>query len=195
MIRKKQPSNKTQAKDRLPTPTNNRPTMTRDWAKFRRSLPGRKSKPPGTYDETRYKPEFDALAIELLQEGKSIYAMAADMGVSVDEVGAWRRKHSSFDQCIKKGLILSQAYWEEIARQNIISPTPGRFNVALWIFNMKNRFGWADRQDINQTTTNENTLKIDLSSLTDDQLDSMEEMDAKTLKRSLMVLNGGKGRE
>ena len=166
------------------TTPNKRPPMLRNWKTL---ITGSPKEP------SRYKPEYDQLAYEHMATGKSETVLAIELGVTMDELIAWKRKHPSFGESLKKGIAASQAWWEELARNNIISPTPGRFNVALWIFNMKNRFGWTDRQDINQTNTNESILKIDLSTLSDEQLSQMEGMEGKDLKKTLQVLNGGKG--
>ena len=49
---------------------------------------------------------------------------------------------------VKKGEQLSQAWWLNIARENIISKYQGdNINATLWYMNMKNRFGWKDKQE------------------------------------------------
>ena len=47
---------------------------------------------------------------------------------------------------IKRGLQLSQAWWEKQGRTNLISKYQGdTFNATLWYMNMKNRFKWVDK--------------------------------------------------
>jgi hypothetical protein len=51
--------------------------------------------------------------------------------------------------------MISHAWWERNGRENIDNKA---FNFSGWYMNMKNRFGWKDRQDITS-----NDKKVDNS--------------------------------
>lgn len=50
-----------------------------------------------------------------------------------------------FRTMVDVGRTMSQAYWMEQGRLNI---TNNKFNTSLWMFNMKNRFGWSEKADV-----------------------------------------------
>lgn len=49
-----------------------------------------------------------------------------------------------FSELVEYGRVLSHAWWMEQARKAINDKT---FNTSMWIFVMKNRFGWADKTE------------------------------------------------
>lgn len=62
----------------------------------------------------------------------------------------WIREEAAFSGTIKKGQQLEKAWWQNQGRTNMKDP---KFNSTLWYMNMKNRFGWADKQKIDTTIT------------------------------------------
>ena len=110
---------------------------------------------------SEYKPEFNQIALELMEQGASIVEVIAELDICRATLYDWTNKDSprfnqEFSDTIKTGLLKSQAYWEKIGRKYLIDETETdiqtgtskskRLNTAAWIFNMKNRFKdeWSD---------------------------------------------------
>ncbi len=54
----------------------------------------------------------------------------------------WLIEEPMFSETIKTGKILQEAWWSTQGRKNLQNKD---FNPALWYMNMKNRFGWSDK--------------------------------------------------
>lgn len=103
--------------------------------------------------------EWAAKLIELYTQGYSDAEVAAEMKITIREYYKQIAENSTFAKLVEFGRTLSLAWWEGQARKNISNKS---FNTPLWVFNMKNKFGWADRTEVK--TENEN-LNTDLDSL------------------------------
>ncbi len=96
---------------------------------------------------TKYKPEYCQLIIEHLKGGKSIETFPATIDVSRDSIYEWEKKHPDFSYSIKKARMLSQDHYENLGYMGMTGLIEG-FNATVWIFIMKNRFGWRDKTEI-----------------------------------------------
>ena len=94
---------------------------------------------------TDYREEYCQLAIDLMSEGASITEVAAECGVVKSTIYEWIDKFPEFSNAIKKGSELSEAWWERKGRKNLENK---EFSYVGWYMNMKNRFKWADKQEI-----------------------------------------------
>ncbi len=105
---------------------------------------------------TKYKKTMDDEAEEFLASGYSLHALAGHLMIDRDTLTEWMNEGGvyfkpSFSVSIKKGLDRGRTFWEEIGIKMSTSKHPGNF--VTWIFNMKNRYGWADKTEVKQETT------------------------------------------
>lgn len=102
---------------------------------------------------TKYMKEFPELLIEHMNQGFSFDSFPATVFEKTSgairfgktALYVWEKKYPEFANAKEIGQALSFNKWEKIAYDNLIAGTP--FNAAVWIFNMKNRFGWRDKME------------------------------------------------
>ncbi len=99
---------------------------------------------------TLYSPELCEKAIEYLKEGASIEELGLELDVGYTTIYRWMEQHEDFRQAVKKGREYSQGWWMKEAREAL---RDGKFNSTLWYMNMKNRFGWSDKQESTHNVT------------------------------------------
>lgn len=107
---------------------------------------------------TKYDPAFCEMAIEFMAEGYSKEALAGHLQISEDTLYEWIKVHKDFSEAIKIASKRSQLKWEKIGIDNILSTSEfdaqtkissnKALNSSVWIFNMKNRFGWNDKKEV-----------------------------------------------
>jgi hypothetical protein len=85
----------------------------------------------------------------LYGEGAADVEIARALGITIARFYALCDESDAFKNFAEKGRTLSQAWWYEQGRSGLFRE---KFNGALWNFNMKNRYGWADKVDTNDTT-------------------------------------------
>lgn len=88
--------------------------------------------------------------ISLYEEGASDVEIKAHIyrirgSFSNDLWDRWKRDEEEFSETIKAGKILSEAWWAGKGRKNLDNK---EFNFTGWYMNMKNRFGWSDKQEV-----------------------------------------------
>jgi hypothetical protein len=101
---------------------------------------------------TDYRPEYCEKVIELLKQGMSIEEIGLELDCGYRTVYDWMEKHPDFAQAIKKGREFSHAWWLKEGR---LALRDTKFSYTGWYMNMKNRFGWTDKQE------NSTTLSVD----------------------------------
>lgn len=112
-----------------------------------------------TYDAAVH---IDAMLV-LMAQGRSETQVSKAFGVSKNRFREWLSAHTELGQAYHFGVTLAEAYWEEqgqLAALGVLKTNP-----AVWIFTMKNRFGWTEKT--------EETLKgqMEVKQLDDGELD------------------------
>ena len=111
---------------------------------------------------TKYKPEYCEKVIEHMGQGLSFESFAGTIGVNQDTLHEWCKRHEEFSESKKIGREKSRIFWEKLG----IDGATGRlqyFNAATWIFNMKNRFNWTDKQELSTGENKSLTLSYNIA--------------------------------
>jgi hypothetical protein len=98
---------------------------------------------------------------DLPEDWKDIITKCGTDGGSATEVrcllgigeSAWAtllEDYPEFQRAEKERIALCEVWWE---RQGRRMTTDGQGNATVWIFNMKNRFGWRDKQEVDHTSS------------------------------------------
>ncbi len=82
-----------------------------------------------------------------MSRGFSFESFAGTKGISKKTLYNMAQANPSFLQAKEKGVEMSRHFWENIGIEAVQGRVPF-FNAATWIFNMKNRFSWRDKHEI-----------------------------------------------
>lgn len=94
----------------------------------------------------KYREEFCEMVIEHMAKGFSVESFGGVAGVTDNTIHTWMRTHKNFYASVKIGSSRSRRFWEQLGIDGASGKIPN-FNAATWIFNLKNRFGWTDKQE------------------------------------------------
>ncbi len=117
-----------------------------------------KSKPvPGR--PSAYKSEYCDQLIKHMEQGFSYESFAGSVGVSKQTIYDWEKAHPEFLDAKEIVVEKSRIFWEKIGIDHVVnisessededgnrSSSSKSLNPSVWIFNMKNRFKWRDKQ-------------------------------------------------
>lgn len=81
--------------------------------------------------------------IEHMTDGQSFTSYCAKYKIPRKTAYRWLDKYPEFKEAKEIGEHESQTWWEDLGRKLALEG-----NSAVYIFNMKNRFGWADRRSV-----------------------------------------------
>lgn len=109
---------------------------------------------------SKYKNEYCELLIEHLESGLSYEAFAGVIKVHLDTLYEWEKVHPNFSEAKRIGVQAGRLFWEKMGRAGAAGKIKN-FNCTAWIFNMKNRFGWRDKQDVNHSGGVDVLINID----------------------------------
>jgi hypothetical protein len=112
---------------------------------------GKKGRP------TKYSPKLCELLPAMFANGESVVEVCAELGIHKDTFFQWVKEYPDFSDSYKKGQELSEAWWTKVGRMGSLGKA--KIQPATWIFNMKNRFKWTDRQDMNVTGNMDITIE------------------------------------
>lgn len=93
---------------------------------------------------TKYTKEMCDVVVALMKVGASKAEVCAELDICHETFQNYQTKHKEFSEAVKKGEQLSMAWWEREGRINLKEKD---FSYTGWYMNMKNRFGWADKQE------------------------------------------------
>lgn len=92
-------------------------------------------------------PEWQQQLLDLYGEGGSDSEAAVILKLTLARFDQLYLEQPAFATIIDQCRTLSRAWWESQARKNLWNKD---FNTPLWNFNMKNRFGWADKSEVKE---------------------------------------------
>lgn len=109
---------------------------------------------------TKYNPKYCDTVIKEMSEGASLTEVAGELGICKDTLYQWQKEHSEFSDAIKKGVQLSEQWWQKVGRKSLWDK---EFNYTGWYMNMKNRFGWTDKQNVQHTGEGGGPIIVEIS--------------------------------
>lgn len=108
--------------------------------------------PDGRPKETldRLPDGWEKKIIDLASQGASEVELRGELDISNDLFYRWLEEEPHFSETIKKCKEKCQIWWEKNGRVNLENKD---FSYTGWYMNMKNRFGWKDKQEVAQDIT------------------------------------------
>ena len=118
------------------------------------------------------------MLIEHMGNGFSYESFPGSIGVSKQTIKKKKKSNSEFLDAKEVGIEKSRIFWEKLGIDHIVNESESSkelgsssksLNASVWIFNMKNRFQWRDKQpDETDVVVNNNNI----TTMSDAELDA-----------------------
>jgi|SRR5690625_2571073 len=92
---------------------------------------------------------WEEIVMECGQEGGSAVEMRCLLGIGQTAWETLLEDSEEFRVTVKNAQDLCQVWWERQGRKMAVGEDG---NATVWIFNMKNRFNWRDKKDIDHAS-------------------------------------------
>ena len=96
---------------------------------------------------TKYKPKYCKMLIDHMAQGYSFESFAGLIKTSRQTIYTWTKDYRPFLDAKREGTQQAMLWWERMAMAGMAGKIKG-FNSTVWVFSMKNRFGWRDKMSI-----------------------------------------------
>jgi len=106
---------------------------------------------------TKYSKKLCELLPYLFANGESVIEVCTYLDITKETFFQWVKEYPDFSDSYKKGQELSEAWWIRVGRMGSLGKM--KLQPATWIFNMKNRFKWTDRQNMDITGNMDITIE------------------------------------
>jgi len=89
--------------------------------------------------------DWKKIVLANMKVGASKQEIKLELAVSNDLFERLCKEDKEFSDTIKRGVDLAEGWWLKQGRINLENKM---FSPVLWYMNMKNRFGWVDKQQL-----------------------------------------------
>lgn len=97
--------------------------------------------------KTKYKKKYCEMLIDFMAKGLSPTAFAGEISVNPDTVYEWFKVHPEFSESLKIGKAKTALYFEKMGISAMAGKIAG-FQQSTYIFTMKNKCGWTDKNEV-----------------------------------------------
>lgn len=104
------------------------------------------------------KPNWTELVTDSYKSGMSDVEVCRELDITLKTFNELYQENEGFRKLIDHGRMLSTAWWMEQGRKNLWNKD---FVTPLWTFNMKNRFGWADKTEVKNDGMDNEHVNLD----------------------------------
>lgn len=128
-----------------------------------------------TFVNQYYVDKIVPLLPDLFRDGQSMEEVTGVLGISDESFLKLVGRFPEFKEAFDQGKKLSRKWWDKTGRMNSAGVING--NSVTWKFNMQNRFGWAEKQEVDSKSSD--------GSMTPKSAIDFEKLDDATIEKLL----------